>query len=235
MEFLTDIIQIINSDEFLTTLSITFKLAFFTTLILTIIGLPLSAFISYKNFPLKTALETILTLPIVLPPTVLGFYYLILFSPDSPIGKFFLKLFNLELVFSFEGIVLASVIYNIPFMIQPLQNGFKSIPYELIEASYTLGKGKLETFFKIILPNMKNAILTAMVLTFAHTIGEFGVVLMVGGEIEGETLVASIAIYNKFQALEYKEAHIYALILLTISFLAILTINYINKRISQSN
>jgi len=227
------ITDILTSKEFFITLYITFKLAFFTTLILLIIGLPLAALVSYKEFPFKILVETILTIPIVLPPTVLGFYYLIVFSEESPIGKLVSKVFNIQLVFSFEGILLASIIYNIPFMIQPLQNGFKSIPNEIIEASYTLGKSKLETFLKIILPNLKGFILTASVLTFAHTIGEFGVVLMVGGAIPGETLVASISIYDKFQALEYKEAHIYAFILLLISFVSILTINYINKRIDN--
>jgi molybdate transport system permease protein len=234
MNYISEFIEIIKSEEFLTTLLLTFKLAFFTTIILIFIGIPLAYIFTYKKFPFKSILETLITLPIVLPPSVLGFYYLIVFSNDSYIGKILNKLFDIQLVFSFEGIVLASVFYCLPFMVQPLQNGFKSVPFELIEASYTLGKSKLTTFLKVILPNMKNAILTAIVLTFAHTIGEFGVVLMVGGSIPGETLVASIAIYDKLQALEYKEAHIYALVLLIFSFTTLFFINYLNRKFSDN-
>ncbi len=234
MEIIKTLLNISNTTEFIETLLLTFKLASLTTLILLFIGLPLAYFLSYKNFPFKTFVETIITLPIVLPPSVLGFYYLVIFSNDSFLGKIINKIFNIQLVFTFEGIVLASVIYSLPFMVQPLQNGFKSIPVELLEASYTLGKSKLITFFRVILPNMKTFILTAIVLTFAHTIGEFGVVLMVGGSIPGETLVASIAIYDKLQALEYEEAHTYAFVLLTFSFITLLFINYLNKKLSEN-
>jgi molybdate transport system permease protein len=228
-----EFLAILTSQDFISTLLLTFKLATFTTIILLFIGLPLSYFLVYKRIPLKTLIETVITLPIVLPPTVLGFYYIILFSTDNPIGSFFEKYLNLQLIFSFEGIVFASVIYSLPFMVQPLQNGLKSIPFEIIEASYTLGKSELETILKVILPNMKNAILTAIILTFAHTIGEFGLVLMVGGAIPNETLVASIAIYNELQNLNYPTAHAYAFVLLTISFLTIFLINFVNKKLEK--
>jgi len=223
-------IETIKTTEFINTLFLTFKLAFFTTFVLIIIGLPLAYLISYKKFPFKTIFETAITLPIVLPPSVIGFYYIVFFSPNNFLGKFIEDFLGLRLVFTFEGIVLASVIYCLPFMVQPLQNGFKSIPTEIIEASYTLGKSKLTTFFKVILPNMKNAILTAMILTFAHTIGEFGIVLIVGGAIPNETLVASISIYNEMQDLNYDKANTYALILLLISFITLFVVNLLNRK-----
>ena len=174
-------------------------------------------------------------MPLVLPPTVLGFYFLILFSPDSFLGKIVKNLFNTELVFTFKGILIASIIYSLPFMVQPIQTGFKTINKSLIEASYTLGKGEIETLFKVLIPNIKNSIITAIVLTFAHTIGEFGVVLMVGGGIPGETLVASISIYNEVEALNYSSAHKYALILFLISFISILIVNYISYKSNKNS
>ena len=222
-------------EEFLITLYITFKLAFLTTLILLIIGIPLAYILVYKKIPLKFIWETVITLPLVLPPTVLGFYLLILFSPDSFLGKFLKKFFNLELVFTFEGILIASIIYSLPFMVQPIQSGFKGLGKSLIEASYTLGKGEIETFFKVLIPNIKTSIITAVVLTFAHTLGEFGVVLMVGGGIPRETLVASISIYNEVEALNYSVAQKYAFILLLISFISILTVNFISNRFRPEN
>ncbi len=218
-------------NDFWITLLISFKLAFLTTIILFIIGLPVAYILSFKEFKFKSVVEALTTLPLVLPPTVLGFYYLIAFSPDSVIGKFVDKLFGIKLVFSFEGILLASIIYSFPFMTQPLMSGFRSFPKNIIEAAYTLGKSKLETLFRVILPNIKSSVLTAITLTFAHTIGEFGVVLMVGGSIPGETKVASIAIYEEVESLNYHEAHKYALILLLISLFTLITLNLINKKL----
>ena len=222
-------------EEFLTTLYITFKLASLTTLILVIIGLPLAYILTYKNIPLKFVWETVITVPLVLPPTVLGFYMLIIFSPESFLGNFLKKLFNIELVFTFYGILIASIIYSLPFMVQPIQSGFKNLGSSLIEASYTLGKSELETFFKVLIPNIKSSIITAVILTFAHTVGEFGVVLMVGGGIPGETLVASISIYNEVEALNYSLAHKYAFILFLISFISILIVNFVSNKLYSKN
>ena len=218
---------------FYNTLLLTFKLATLTTLILFIIGLPLAYALSYHSFKGKIILETLLNTPLILPPTVFGFYFLLLFGQEGLIGKLIKKLISVDILFTFEGILIASVIYNIPFMIQPLQTGFKSINKSIIEVSYTLGKSKLTTLFKIILPNMKTAIFTALVLTFAHTIGEFGVVLMVGGSIPNETLVASIAIYQEVENLNYDVANKYALVLFLISFSMLLALNLVNKHIDK--
>jgi len=209
---------------------LSFKLAFIVTLILFIIGVPYAWFLSNTKSKIKPFLETITALPIVLPPSVLGFYLLIFLSPDSFIGKVVNEFLGIKLVFSFEGLVLASIIYSFPFMIQPLQSGFESINKSIIEASYVSGKGRIETLFKVILPNIKPSILTAIVITFAHTIGEFGVVLMVGGSIPGKTEVASVAIYDYVENLEYHKAHIYSFILLIISFLVLFAVYYINHR-----
>ncbi|RUM58915.1 MAG: molybdate ABC transporter permease subunit [Persephonella sp.] len=220
-------------EDFITTLYITFKLAILTTIFLLLIGLPLAYILSFKKPPFKTLWESIITVPLVLPPTVLGFYLLILFSSDSFIGKLINRIFNTEILFTFKGILIASIIYSLPFMVQPIQNGFKSLNKSLIEASYTLGKSEIETLFKVLIPNIKVSILTAIILTFAHTVGEFGVVLMVGGGIPGETLVASISIYNEVEALNYSTAHKYAFILLLISFISILSVNFLANKFSK--
>jgi len=200
-------------------LVLSFKLAFFVTLILFFIGLPYSYFLANTKSKFKPFLETISALPIVLPPSVLGFYLLIFFS-NLP--------FNL--LFTFKGILIASIIYSFPFMVQPLQSGFESIPKNLIEASYVSGKGKITTLFKVVLPNMKASILTALIITFAHTLGEFGVVLMVGGAIPGKTEVASVAIYDLVEIMDYKNAHIYSAIMLVISFLVLLFVYIFNEK-----
>jgi len=217
-------------NDFLTTLLLTFKLAFITTFILLLIGIPLAYFLAYSRFRFKPFIETIVSMPLVLPPTVLGFYFLVFLGTESMIGKF-LEQFGIKLVFTFEGLVVGSVLYSLPFMVHPLQSGFQSVPKSLIEASYTLGKSKLETLMKVILPNIKPSILTGIVLAFAHTIGEFGVVLMIGGSIPGETRVASIAIYEEVEALNYDKAGDYALILLIITFLILLVVYTVNKKI----
>ncbi|MEO1928258.1 MAG: molybdate ABC transporter permease subunit [Nautiliaceae bacterium] len=212
---------------------LSFKLAFFTTLILLVIGIPLAWYLSNLKSRLKPFLEAVVALPLVLPPSVLGFYLLVFFSQNSLLGKFLYEHFNLKLVFTFEGLVVASCIYSFPFMIQPLQNGFESIPKNIIEASYLSGKGKLKTLFRVILPNMKPFLISAVIITFAHTVGEFGVVLMVGGSIPGKTEVASVAIYDYVEMLDYKHAHIYSLLMLGISFLVLIFVyyfNYVQKR-----
>ena len=209
---------------------LSFKLAFVVTLILLIIGIPFAWFLANTKSKFKPIIEAFSALPIVLPPSVLGFYLLVLLSPSSIIGEFFLKYFNVKLVFSFEGLVVASCIYSFPFMVQPLQSGFESISKNIIEASYLCGKGYFTTLYRVILPNMKNALLTAIIITFAHTIGEFGVVLMVGGAIPGRTEVASVAIYDFVEMMDYKNAHIYSAILLVISFVVLFIVYYLNYK-----
>ncbi|WP_369792099.1 molybdate ABC transporter permease subunit [Lebetimonas sp. JH292] len=214
----------------LTPFFLSFKLAFSVTLILLFVGIPFSYFLSNTKSKIKPVLEALSALPIVLPPSVLGFYLLILLSQNSFIGKIIYEIFNIKLVFTFEGLVVASSIYSFPFMIQPLQNGFDNIDKKLIEASFLSGKGKLTTLFKIILPNMKSSIMTAVIITFAHTVGEFGVVLMVGGSIPGKTEVASVAIYDYVEMMDYKSAHFYSAIMLIISFLVLLFVYIFNEK-----
>jgi molybdate transport system permease protein len=173
---------------------LSFKLAGLTTIILFTLSMPLAWWLSQTSSRSKPVLEAITALPIVLPPSVLGFYILIALSQNSPIGAFFYEYFGIKLVFNFTGLVIASSFYSLPFMVQPLQSGFESINKNMLEASYISGKGKFETILKVALPNMKPALITAIIVTFAHTVGEFGVVLMVGGSIPGETKVASVAI-----------------------------------------
>ncbi len=217
-------------NQFIETLFLTLKLAVITTVILLIIGVPVAYFLSYRDFKLKPVIDTVVSLPLVLPPTVLGFYFILFFSPDSFFGKILDEMFGLKVIFTFEGLVLGSVIYSLPFMVHPLQSGFQSINRNIIEASYTLGKGKIETLFKVLIPNMKHSLLTGIVLTFAHTIGEFGVVLMIGGSIPGETKVASIAIYEEVEALNYDKANMYALFLFAITFIILLFVYTLNRK-----
>lgn len=212
---------------------ITLKLAFITTLVLFIISIPLAYFLAFSKYKLKVILKALIALPIVLPPTVIGFYFLIIFTPNYGIGKFLNETFNIQLIFTFTGLVLASIVYSLPFMVQPIQNGFESISNNLIEASYILGKSKTETLWKVLLPNCKHAIITACVLTFAHTLGEFGVVLMVGGSIPGKTQVMSSIIYEEVEALNYEVAHVYSAILLLFSFILLVFIYSTNKSISK--
>ena len=208
---------------------ISFKLAFITTFILFFIALPIAWYLSQSKSKLKPFIEAITAMPIVLPPSVLGFYLLVAFSKNSPLGKF-LSNFNIELLFSFSGLVVASVIYSFPFMLQPLQSGFESLKKSMIESSFVAGKGEIETLFRVALPNIKPSLLTALIVTFAHTIGEFGVVLMVGGSIPGETKVASVAIYEMVETMDYKSAHIYSAIMLLLSFIVLLSVYIFNRK-----
>jgi len=209
---------------------LSFKLAFITTSILFVISLPLSWYLSQTKSRMKPFLEAITALPIVLPPSVLGFYILWVLSYNSPIGAFFENTLGIKLVFNFYGLVIASCFYSLPFMVQPLQSGFESISKNMIEASYICGKGKIKTLLKVALPNIKPALLTAIIVTFAHTVGEFGVVLMVGGSIPGETKVASVAIYEMVEIMDYKSAHIYSAIMVIISFIVLLSVYIFNGR-----
>ncbi len=209
-------------------LFLSFKLAFVTTFILLIISIPLGYWLANSKSKWKPILETLVSMPLVLPPTVIGFYLLVAFSPSSAFGLFFSEVIGLKILFSFTGLILASVIYSLPFMVHPIQSGLSSLPSSLREASYVLGKSKWETIWYVLLPNIKASILTGLVLSFAHTIGEFGIVLMIGGNIPGETKLASIAIYDEVEALNYAQANFYALILVIICFSILLFVYLIN-------
>ena len=208
---------------------LSFKLAGLTTLILFLISLPLAWFLSQTRSKAKPFLEAITALPIVLPPSVLGFYILVSLSQNSPLGAFFENVFGVSLVFNFTSLVIASCFYSLPFMVQPLQGGFESINKNMIEASYIAGKSQVQTVLQVVLPNMKPAVLTAIIITFAHTVGEFGVVLMVGGSIESETKVASVAIYEMVEMMDYKGAHIYSGLMVFLSFIILLAVYTFNS------
>lgn len=212
---------------------LSFKLAGITTIILFFISLPLAWWLSQTKSKAKSTIEAITALPIVLPPSVLGFYLLWSLSANSPIGVFFEETFGIRLVFNFTGLVIASCFYSLPFMVQPLQGGFESLNKTMLEASYISGKSKLETLLKVALPNIKPALLSAIIITFAHTVGEFGVVLMIGGSIPGETKIASIAIYEFVEVMDYKMAHIYSAIMVGISFAVLLSVYIFNKRYAK--
>ncbi len=216
--------------QFIQTLLLTFRLAVCTTVILILIGLPVAYWLTYTNLKIKPFIEALVSMPMVLPPSVIGYYMLMVYSPQNWFGAWLFRMFNIRLAFTFEGVLIASVIFSLPFMVQPLQNGLRSLPESLREASYTLGKSKTTTFFKVLLPNIKPSVITATALTFAHTIGEFGVVLMVGGNMPGETRVASIAIYDEVQALNFHTANQYAFILFMISLILLTIIYSINKK-----
>ncbi|MDA3930610.1 MAG: molybdate ABC transporter permease subunit [Prolixibacteraceae bacterium] len=222
------------NSEFITTLLITFKLAVITTAVLFVVGIPIAAYLAFSKNKFKVVAEALITMPMVLPPSVLGYYLLVAYSPDFFIGSFLESAFNIRLAFSFSGLVVGSVLFSLPFMISPIQSGLQNLPSSLSEASSTLGKTKLQTLHRVLLPNIKPSIITAIVLTFAHTIGEFGVVLMIGGNIPGETRVASIAIYDEVQALNFDTANKYAFILFAITFILLLLIYTFNRKNSSS-
>jgi len=209
---------------------LSFKLAGLTTLILFALSLPLAWYLSQTRSKLKPFLEAITALPIVLPPSVIGFYILWVLSYNSPIGSFFYEYFGVKLVFNFTSLVIASCFYSLPFMVQPLQSGFEGVNKNMLEASYISGKSKLQTLFRIALPNMKPALMTALIVTFAHTVGEFGVVLMVGGSIPGETKVASVAIYEYVEIMDYESAHLYSAIMVLMSFVVLLSVYLFNHK-----
>lgn len=208
---------------------ITLKLATVTTLILLILGSPLAWWLSQTQSKYRAIVEAIIALPLVLPPTVLGFYLLLSLSPNGPIGASLAAMGFSSLAFSFWGLVLGSVIYSLPFVVQPLQNSFNSIGKRPLEVAATLGAKPLDRFISVVLPLSKLGYLTAAVLGFAHTLGEFGVVLMIGGNIPGETQVLSIAIYDHVEALEYSQAHLLSAGLLLLSFLVLLLVYSRNR------
>lgn len=211
-------------------LILTLKLAIVTTLILFILSLPLAYFLSRNKSRLKPFFEALISMPLVLPPTVIGFYFLLAFSPGNSFGSWLDQWLGVRLVFSFGGLVLASVIYSLPFMVHPIQSGLSSIPSSITEAAFVMGKSKWTTLFKVQLPYIKTSLLTGIILSFAHTIGEFGVVLMIGGNIPGKTKVASIAIYDEVEALNYSAANTYSLILFAVAFSILLLVYLINGK-----
>jgi len=215
---------------FIETLWITLKLALFTTLILIVLGIPFAYWLAYSKTKIKPIIEALVSMPMVLPPSVIGYYMLVAYSPQNAFGKWLAASLNVRLAFTFEGVLIASVLFSLPFMIQPIHNGFRSLSDNLKEASYTLGKSKTTTFFNVLIPNIKPSIITAIALTFAHSIGEFGIVLMVGGNMPGETRVASIAIYDEVQSLNFNVANQYAFILFIASFVLLTIIYSINKK-----
>ena len=212
---------------------LTLELALITTALLLLVAIPLANWLAYSKSKTKPIIEALVSMPLVLPPTVLGFYLLIAFSPNSAFGEWLDQSLGLRLIFSFEGLVFASMIYSLPFMVQPIQAGLTALPSNMKESSYVLGYSKTTTLFKVLLPNIKASLLSGIVLAFAHTIGEFGVVLMIGGNIPGVTKVASIAIYDEVESLNYSAANQYALVLLLITFSILVTVYIINHRNKQ--
>ncbi len=214
----------------LTALAITLKLAAISTLVLLLLGTPLAWWMARTRWRFKFLLEAVVALPLVLPPTVLGFYLLLTLGPNGPVGRMMEALGGRPLAFTFAGLVIGSVIYSLPFVVQPLQNAFDAVGRRPLEVAATLGASPLDRFFTVALPLARPGFLTAAVLGFAHTLGEFGVVLMIGGNIPGETRVASIAIYDHVETLEYANAHWLAGGLLLLSFLLLVTVYGVNRR-----
>lgn len=211
-------------------LLLTFRLAALTTAILLAIGIPLGYWIAMTRARIKPVVETLVSMPLVLPPSVLGFYLLLAFSPQHAFGRWLEQWLNLKLVFSFPGLVLGSVIFSLPFLVHPVQSALQALPRSLVEASRTLGKSDVYTLWHVLLPNIKPALLSGTVLSFAHTIGEFGVILMIGGNIPGVTRVASIAIYDEVESLNYAAANFHAMVLFAVSFAILLAVHVLNKR-----
>lgn len=211
-------------------IELTLKLASVTTIILLLLGIPLSWWLSNTRNYFKPFIETIVAIPLVLPPTVLGFYLLILMGSNGLLGQFSNYFIGHSLAFTFTGLVIASVLYSLPFVVQPLQAAFDQLDKCNIEAAYVLGAYPLRVFFTVIVPQAKRGFLTAIILGFSHTVGEFGVVLMVGGNIPGETQVVSIAIYELVESLEYEKAHILAAGILVFSFTVLMFVYGFNSR-----
>ena len=211
---------------------VTIKLAIVSTSILILIGTPIAWWLSQTKFKFKAVLEALIALPLILPPTVLGFYLLITLGSNGPIGKLLESLGGSSIAFTFTGLVVGSVIYSMPFVVQPLQNSFSSVGRKPLEVAATLGASKIDRFFSVAVPLSRSGFITAAVLGFAHTVGEFGVVLMIGGNIPGETGVVSIAIYDHVEAMEYGQAHWLAGGLLATSFLMLLFVYIINRHFS---
>jgi molybdate transport system permease protein len=217
--------------EDITALWITLKLAAVTTMLLLVLGTPLAWWLARTRSIVKPVVDAIVTLPLILPPTVLGFYLLLALGPEGPLGSLAMAINGAPLAFTFTGLVIGSAIYSLPFVIRPLEDAFAAIGKRPLEVAATLGAGPVDRFFSIILPLARPGYLTALVLGFAHTLGEFGVVLMIGGNIPGETQVLSIAIYDHVESLEYAQAHLLAGFLLCLSFVLLLGIFAFNRHL----
>jgi molybdate transport system permease protein len=209
------------------------QLAAVTTLILILAGAPLAWWLAQTETRWKPVVQSVVAMPIVLPPTVLGFYLLILLGPEGAIGSWWAKLTDSALTFSFAGLVVASCVYSLPFAVQPMQNAFEDLPERVLERAWTLGASRLDAFFSVAVPMSVRGFVSAAVLSFAHTLGEFGVVLMVGGNIPGETRVVSIAIYDHVESLEYAAAHRLSLLLLVFAFAVLFAMFALNRRWSR--
>ena len=214
-----------------TAIFLTLKLAALTAVILLVVGMPIAYWLTYSRRRWKFLAESVVALPLVLPPTVLGFYVLVAIGPKSPLGHWYEAVVGHPLVFTFEGLLLASVLYSLPFAVQPFTAAFGAVDPKLIEASWTLGISRLATFFRVTLPLSVAGVVTGVVLSFAHTMGEFGVVLMVGGNIEGVTRTVSIDIYDEVQALNYAGAAQTALFLLVFSFVILSAVYAVNRNL----
>lgn len=201
---------------------LTLKLAFVSTIVLLLLAVPLAWFLARRNFRGKAALEALIALPIVLPPTVIGFYLLIAFAPDTVLARGWQELFNRSLAFSFDGLVLGSVIYSLPFVVQPLQSRFEGIPQATLLSAASLGAGPMDRFANVVLPLSRRTLFAAAALGFCHTVGEFGIVLMIGGSIPGETQVLSIALFEHVESMNFAAAHSLAFGLLAFSFASLL-------------
>jgi len=214
-----------------TAILLTLKLAALTAAILLVVGMPIAYWLTYSRRRWKFLVESVVALPLVLPPTVLGFYVLVAISPKSPLGQGYQALVGHPLAFTFEGLLIASVLYSLPFAVQPFTAAFGAVDPKLVEASWTLGISRLATFFRVTIPLSLAGVVTGVVLSFAHTMGEFGVVLMVGGNIEGVTRTVSIDIYDEVQALNYAGAGHTALFLLIVSFLILSVVYALNRNL----
>jgi len=214
-------------------LLLSLRLALSVSAILLVIGMPLAYWLAYSKWRGKFLLESVVALPLVLPPTVLGFYLLVAMGPRGPLGRMWYALFGHGLAFTFSGLVLASVLYSFPFAIQPLVAAFEGVDRKLIEASALLGAGRFRTFQRVILPLSVPGVVTAMVLSFAHTVGEFGVVLMVGGNLPGVTRTVSIDVYDHVQSMEFAQANRMAFLLLAISFAFLSVVYAVNRRVGR--
>ena len=214
-----------------TAILLTLKLAALTAVILLAVGMPIAYWLTYSRWRWKFLAESVVALPLVLPPTVLGFYVLVAIGPKSPLGHWYQAIVGHPLVFTFEGLLFASVLYSLPFAVQPFTAAFGTVDPKLVEASWTLGVSRLATFFRVTLPLSVAGVVTGVVLSFAHTMGEFGVVLMVGGNIQGVTRTVSIDIYDEVQALNYAGAAQTALVLLVFSFVTLSVVYAVNRRL----
>jgi molybdate transport system permease protein len=222
------------SDALWQSLWLTVRLAAITTLVLGVLGLPLAQWLNSTRCRIAPAIETLVALPIVLPPTVIGFYLLVAFSPNHPPGSWWEHIIGAPLAFSFTGLVIASVIYSLPFAVQPFQAALRGVPRELLDAGATLGAPPWRVFLRLHTPLAWRGIAAGLTLGFAHTLGEFGVVLMIGGSIPGVTKVASIALYDEVQALAYPTAHAFAATLLALSFLLLLAVTLLQRRAAHA-